>query len=63
MVDVGTMKPSRVSEEKWAATVKQSTQKSLEQSLADLLEIRAGDQYRELNPRAWRIATRPVTEP
>jgi 1-acyl-sn-glycerol-3-phosphate acyltransferase len=59
---IDTMKPPRVSEEKWAATVKQSTQNSLEQSLADLLEVRAGDPYRELNPRAWRTATRPVTE-
>jgi 1-acyl-sn-glycerol-3-phosphate acyltransferase len=59
---IDTTKPARVSEEKWVATVKQNTQESLERAMADLLEIRAGDPYRELNPLAWRAATRPQTE-
>jgi 1-acyl-sn-glycerol-3-phosphate acyltransferase len=59
---IDTTKPSRVSAEKWVATVKQNTQESLEQALTHLLEIRAGDPYRELNPLAWRAATQPPTE-
>jgi 1-acyl-sn-glycerol-3-phosphate acyltransferase len=54
-----TTKPTRVSEEKWVATVKQNTQESLEQTLAELLAIRNDDPYRELNPLAWRTATQP----
>jgi 1-acyl-sn-glycerol-3-phosphate acyltransferase len=56
---IDTTKPARVSEENWVATVKQKTQESLERSLADLLEIRGGDPYRELNPLGWRTATQP----
>jgi 1-acyl-sn-glycerol-3-phosphate acyltransferase len=59
---IDTTKPARVSDEKWVATVKQHTQGSLEQALADLLEIRTNDPYRELNPLAWRAATQPPTE-
>jgi 1-acyl-sn-glycerol-3-phosphate acyltransferase len=60
---IDATKPARVSEEKWVAAVKQNTQESLEQVLADLLAIRNGDPYRELNPLAWRNATRPPAEP
>ena len=56
---IDTAKPARVSEQKWVATVKQRTQDSLEQAIADLLVIRADDPYRELNPLAWRAATQP----
>jgi 1-acyl-sn-glycerol-3-phosphate acyltransferase len=56
---IETTKPARVSEEKWVAAVKQKTQESLEQSLADLLAIRDGDPYRDLSPLAWRSATQP----
>jgi 1-acyl-sn-glycerol-3-phosphate acyltransferase len=59
---IDTTKPARVSAEKWVATVKQNAQQSLEQALADLLEIRADDPYRELSPLAWRAATQPSTE-
>ena len=59
---IDTTKPARVSEQKWVATVKQNTQESLERALADLLEIRSSDPYRELNPLAWRAATQPQTE-
>jgi 1-acyl-sn-glycerol-3-phosphate acyltransferase len=59
---IDTTKPTRVSEEKWVAAVKQKTQESLEQTLADLLVIRSDDPYRELNPLAWRTATQPPAE-
>jgi hypothetical protein len=59
---IDTTKPTRVSEEKWVATVKQNTRVSLERILADLLVVRTGDPYRELNPLAWRTATQPPTE-
>ena len=59
---IDTTKPARVSEEKWVAAVKQTTQDSLEQALAGLLAIRSGDPYRELNPLAWRTATQPPAE-
>jgi len=57
---IDATKPTRVSEAKWVATVKQNTQESLEQILADLLVVRTGDPYRELNPLAWRTATQPA---
>ena len=59
---IDSTKPARVSAEKWVAAVKQDTQESLEQTLADLLIIRSSDPYRELNPLAWRNATQPPTE-
>jgi 1-acyl-sn-glycerol-3-phosphate acyltransferase len=59
---IDTTKPARVSEEKWVATVKKTTQESLERAIADLLEIRASDPYRELNPLAWRAAIQPPAE-
>jgi 1-acyl-sn-glycerol-3-phosphate acyltransferase len=59
---IDTTKPARVSEEKWVATVKQKTQESLEQALAELLAIRSSDPYRELNLLGWRAATRPPAE-
>ncbi|MDT5101762.1 MAG: hypothetical protein QOC76_5499, partial [Mycobacterium sp.] len=59
---IDTTKPARISEQKWIATVKQNTQASLEQALAELLVIRNGDPYRELNPLAWRTATQPPAE-
>jgi hypothetical protein len=45
------------------ATIKQKTQESLEQALADLLAIRDGDPYRELSPLGWRSATQPAGRP
>jgi 1-acyl-sn-glycerol-3-phosphate acyltransferase len=59
---IDTTKPAQVSEQKWVATVKQHTQESLERTLSELLEIRADDPYRELNPLAWRVATQPTTD-
>jgi 1-acyl-sn-glycerol-3-phosphate acyltransferase len=59
---IDTTKPARVSEDKWVATVKQNTQESLERAMVDLLAIRAGDPYRELNPLAWRAAIQPPSE-
>ena len=59
---IDTTKPARISEEKWVSRVKQNTQESLKQTLADLLAIRSSDPYRELNPLAWRAATEPPAE-
>jgi 1-acyl-sn-glycerol-3-phosphate acyltransferase len=59
---IQTTKAARVSAAKWVDTVKQNTQESLEQVLADLLVVRADDPYRELNPLAWRTATQPSSE-
>ena len=59
---IHTTKPAGIAEDKWANTVKQDTQQSLEKILADLQEIRSSDPYRELNPLAWRNATMPSTE-
>jgi 1-acyl-sn-glycerol-3-phosphate acyltransferase len=59
---IETTKPARTSEATWVATVKQNTQESLEQILANLLVVRTGDPYRELNPLAWRTATQPPAE-
>lgn len=56
---ITTTKPARVSAAKWVDIVKQNTQESLEQVLADLLAVRADDPYRELNPLAWLNATQP----
>ena len=58
---IDTTKPARVAEEKWITTVKQNSQRSLEQILIDLLELRSSDPYRELNPLAWRNAAMPST--
>ena len=57
---IATTKPARVSGEKWVATVKQKTRESLEQTLGELVELRATDPYRELNPLTWHRATQPV---
>ena len=59
---IDTTKPAQVSEHGWVETVKQLTQESLEQAIADLLQIRSRDPYRELNPLAWRAATQPPFE-
>ena len=60
---IDTVKPARVAEDRWVATVRQRTKDSLEQALAGLLEVRADDPYRELNPLAWRDATQPPVPP
>lgn len=56
---IDTTKPAGVSAPDWVGTVKQRTQESLEQVLADLEQIRDGDPYRELNPLAWWDAVQP----
>ncbi|WKG02055.1 lysophospholipid acyltransferase family protein [Mycolicibacterium sp. HK-90] len=55
---IGTTKPARTADTTWVDTVKRRTQEALEQSLAELLELRRDDPYRELNPLAWRTAIR-----
>lgn len=59
---IDSAKPARISEEKWVASVKQSAQESLEQILADLLDLRSSDPYRDLNPLSWRNASQPPAE-
>lgn len=54
---IETTKPARVSKDKWVATVRQKAKESLEEVLAELLDIRADDPYHNLNPLAWRTAT------
>lgn len=49
---IDTTTPAGVSDDEWVAQVKKRTQTDLEAILADLLEIRAGDPYRSLNPLA-----------
>lgn len=61
---IDTAKPARISHDKWVATVKDKTQEALEKAMADLLDLRSGDPYRDLKPLAWRSATRPAeTQP
>jgi 1-acyl-sn-glycerol-3-phosphate acyltransferase len=53
---IDTAKPGRISTEDWVASVRNNTQESLETILTDLLALRAGDPFRELNPLAWASA-------
>ncbi|WP_125078675.1 lysophospholipid acyltransferase family protein [Mycobacterium sp. P7213] len=56
---IDTTKPADISGDEWVTTVKQATQTSLENILADLVKIQADDPYRALNPLAWPRATQP----
>ncbi len=51
-------RPNGKSADEWIASVKERTQHSLEAILQELLEIRAGDPFRELNPLAWTRAVK-----
>jgi len=53
---IQTTKPKNASTEDWVASVRNSTQQSLETILSELLTIRADDPFRELNPLAWASA-------
>jgi 1-acyl-sn-glycerol-3-phosphate acyltransferase len=53
---IETTRPRGVSADAWVASVKERTQASLEKILQELLEIRAADPFRELNPLAWKRA-------
>ncbi|CAA0089300.1 putative protein [Mycolicibacterium vanbaalenii] len=57
---IDTTRPARIATDEWVSAVKDRTQQSLEAAMADLLDLRSGDPYRELNPLAWRHATRPA---
>lgn len=57
---IDTTTPTGVSHDDWVASIKQTTQTSLETALAELLQIRANDPYRTLNPLARRRATHPL---
>ncbi|MGE2816054.1 lysophospholipid acyltransferase family protein [Mycobacterium heidelbergense] len=50
---IDTAKPNGESTEQWVASVRDSTQRSLETILSELLAIRADDPFHELNPLAW----------
>ena len=62
-VPIETAKPGHISTEKWVATVRESTQRSVEEILAGLLAVRTADPYRHLNPLAWRQAVAPPQAP
>lgn len=51
-----TVKTAQISAPDWVLVVKQNTQLSVEQMLAELLAMRSTDPYRNLNPLAWRNA-------
>jgi 1-acyl-sn-glycerol-3-phosphate acyltransferase len=55
---IETTKPNRTSTENWVASVRKDTQQSLETILTELLAVRAGDPFRELNPLAWASAVK-----
>jgi 1-acyl-sn-glycerol-3-phosphate acyltransferase len=57
---IETAKPAAADADEWVQTIKERTQSALEELLADLLRLRDGDPYRELNPLAWREATTPA---
>lgn len=56
---IDSTRPAGVAADDWAETLKTRTQESLEAVLAQLLQIRAADPYRQLNPLAWRDAVQP----
>lgn len=55
---IDTAKPEGMTTAEWVVQVRDSTQQSLETSLAGLLNVRAGDPFRELNPLAWTSAVK-----
>ena len=57
---IDTVKPARARAATWEQQVKGATQDALEQILTDLLELRADDPFRALNPLAWRAAVQPA---
>jgi 1-acyl-sn-glycerol-3-phosphate acyltransferase len=57
---IDTTKPDGVSDDEWVANVKKTTQTALDTVLQELLDIRAEDPFRHLNPVAWRHAARPA---
>ncbi|MDR3661451.1 MAG: lysophospholipid acyltransferase family protein [Mycobacterium sp.] len=59
---ISTTRPPRRSAVEWVDAVKQTTQTSLEDMIADLLTIRADDPYRALNPLAWNRAACPAAQ-
>ncbi len=62
---IDTGMPARISTQDWVASVKKSTQQSLEMILCELLAIRGGDPFRKLNPLAWASAVKesPALQP
>lgn len=56
---IDTRQPPQTSEDDWIRAVKDKTQNRLEATMAQLLEVRASDPYRTLNPLGWSTATTP----
>ncbi|GLP81992.1 membrane protein [Mycobacterium antarcticum] len=56
---IDTSRPKGAVAEKWVATVRDRAKTELEADLAALLELRAGDPYRQLAPWARRAAVSP----
>ncbi|OBB83244.1 glycerol acyltransferase [Mycobacterium colombiense] len=54
---IDTTTPLGVVNDQWVNIVKERTRQRLEDILADLLQLRAHDPYRGLNPLAWHSAT------
>lgn len=57
---IETTKPPRTRRDTWIESIKKRTQNSLEQAIADLVDLRRDDPYRELNPWNWRHALQPT---
>jgi 1-acyl-sn-glycerol-3-phosphate acyltransferase len=49
---IDTTRPKRVSADQWVATVRDNTQRALEEILHNLLAVRSDDPFRALNPLA-----------
>ncbi len=56
---IPTIRPASANEAAWVTEVRGATKESLEGILEDLLTVRSGDSYRNLNPLAWRAAALP----
>ena len=56
---IATARRGRVAQQKWNESVRDRVQTQLVTDLSDLLRLREGDPYRQLNPLAWRSAIMP----
>ncbi|WP_457214082.1 lysophospholipid acyltransferase family protein [Mycobacteroides abscessus] len=57
---IPTTRRKGVGQDKWVATVRDQTKDALETGITELLDIRAGDPYRGLNPLEHPKAVQPV---
>lgn len=56
---IDTTVPTGADPAQWVENIKDTTQRGLEQILADLQEVRAADPFRNLNPLTWSKAAQP----